>query len=108
MAGRANSASGRRARSPSIMIPALRHFQRLCLAFPRHPIHQAMLPCDPPRPPAAEILPQGLGLAGAAERVPHAFLESGVTPDLLSGVRPLPVEILVPGSGREGEVHGSI
>lgn len=35
-----------------------------------HPVHEAMLAVDPPRPPACKIAAEGLGLPDASERIP--------------------------------------
>ena len=65
---------------PSIMIPALRHLQRLLVPRPDHPIDRPMFQADPPRPPARQVAAQRLRLAGPLERVAAAFLDQGVEP----------------------------
>src|SRR5437868_11361573 len=94
--------------SALIMIAALRHFQRLRLAFAAHPVDQPMLLVDPPRPPSREVAAEGLGLAGAAKRVAHAFLQQGAEPGQQFLVLGLPVEIFAPGTFGEDRFHGSI
>jgi len=55
------------------METAGQNLQRLCIALARHPVHQAMLAIDPPRPPARQVALQWLRLAGAGERVAQAL-----------------------------------
>ena len=92
----------------SIMIPALRHFQRLCLALTAHAIDQPMLAIDAAGSPATEVSAERFGLAGAAEGIAHAFLEQAVQAIERLSVFRLPIEIILPGSRPEDDLHGSI
>lgn len=60
------------------MIAHRQYLQRLPLARPADPVHQAMLAVDAPRPPAGEVALERLGLAGAGERVAQALADEEV------------------------------
>ena len=64
----------------SIMIAALRHFERLRIAFACNPVNEAMFLTDPARPPAGKVAAKRFGLASAFERVTAAFFDKGVQP----------------------------
>src|SRR5436190_19147794 len=77
----------------SVMITALRHFQRLRVALPRDSVDQPMLLVDPARPPTGQIASQRLRLSGAAKRIAHASLQKGVEAGQDFIVFRLPIEI---------------
>jgi hypothetical protein len=90
------------------MIPALRDLKRLRIALARHPIYQPMLAVDPAGPPAGQIAAERFRLAGAAERIAHAFLDQRIDAFEALPVVALPAEIVIPRPRREDQLHGSI
>src|SRR4051812_28383676 len=88
------------------MIAARQQLERLRLAAAARPIDEPMLSRDPPRPPAGQLLPQRLGLAGAGEGMAPAFLDQRVDPLQHLRILALPSEILGPGFRVEGNLQG--
>src|SRR5690606_38188105 len=89
-----------------IVEAALRDLKRLVFSLARDAIDQPVFLRDPARPPALQVAPQRLGLAGALERGAAAFLDQRIEPVeyLAVGVQPVPV--IVPGVVGEDELHG--
>ena len=67
-----------------------------------------MFAVDAARPPARQIAAERFGLAGPAKGIAHAFLEQRVDPVDNLGFLGLKRDILPPGAGREGDIHGSV
>ena len=87
----------------SIMKPALRDQQPVL----GRPVHQPMLPVDPPGPPPRHPAPQRFRLTNSGKRRPRTFLDQDVHPFQQRPVRRLPVQILRPGPFAENQPHSS-
>jgi hypothetical protein len=81
----------------SIMIAALGDFNVLSFAFAAHPINQAVLTSDAPRPPFREGILKGLRLAEPLEWVAPDILDEFI--DGIEDLRVLflPLKIFFPG-----------
>ena len=62
----------------SVMVPALRHFERLRFPLAGDAINQSMFAVDAAGPPAAKVAPERLGFAGTAKGIAGTLLEQFV------------------------------
>ncbi len=69
------------------------------------PVHQPVFGIDAARPVASQCVTEALRLARSLERVPEDLLDQPVDPLEHRAVLLLPVQIVVPGVGREDQLH---
>jgi hypothetical protein len=88
------------------MIPALRDFENLLVAFAPDPIDDSMFLVDPPRPPTAELSAQWFGFARATKRMTTAFLNQDVKFGENLGIIVNPMTIVLPSGRPKCHPHG--